>query len=542
MVSTGKNFKTIEAIPFVDCAIESTLCFAGDSGSIGPGFLNFLIALDDWSAHIRSMLFRSFCLILICCGPVFSQSISGHTDAAFGRLKLKLPGSWQTKMTDKALLMESRDYTNTGLIITSPSDMRTWDVSGYLASGIQGMQKSENRTVVKVFPESIVQGFTKNGTGFAFQSRITKNTSNRFRYSAYYAFSTGARYQAVILMTDTAEKLSAVMKLLTSSFDSVGVKLPEKRISTYTDAEYKFFNFSWKQPATWKRKESPYTNLTVFEPRNLPGSKYTFGISNPFHVEVELQPARAVSPVAAIQSFLTKRSTHQYRSWRNNKDALKVAAITEVQLPDGRILTGLALQQTNDDRYYLGGWLLNGPGYSVIVSAGFKLHRYDLIKRGSTAQTEHKAFYNFFNSELPRIAASVKWISGARRNTGAEQSLLNRKFFSYRRESVISGSSISVFSSNKIDWQFFSDRRAKYKIDKFTSFNDYEYNPATGTNDVSSGYLTANQDDPHSRFEVWDSSTGTYIILKRPGGVATFHALTLSPAFTIDGYRNGCCR
>ncbi|MBU43943.1 MAG: hypothetical protein CMN76_12045 [Spirochaetaceae bacterium] len=426
-------------------------------------------------------------------------------------------------------------------MISEPSDLRTWTARGYLENGILGMEKQQGQKLVKAFPDTVVEGLTKNGTGFAFQSRVTRDSRGQGRFTAYYAFATGARFQAFIIMTDRSETMQTLLKAFSPAFEQVQTSAPVKNVRSWTGVDVSFFNYTVQLPAQWKYGESPYANLAVYHPGRLPGSAYVFGSSNHFVVETELQPGNPVSPVAALSSFLSKRSTTVYKNWHSPEDALRIERIDELQLPDGRQIVGLALRQDNDDRFYLGAWLINGPGYSLIVSGGFKLFRYDLIKRGSTAATEHRAWYAFYES-LAGLAASVKWDNRSiQRNASAENYLKSQKRFRYRRESFISGESISVASSNVVEWDFYSDNRVNFKMDKFTSFNSYDFNPNQNYNDWSSGYLTQEKQGKDSLFQVWNAKGRDYIVVMRPAGVATFHPLTTAP-FTIDGFENGCCR
>ncbi|MCB1318628.1 MAG: hypothetical protein KDK34_00160 [Leptospiraceae bacterium] len=471
-----------------------------------------------------------------------TPSLQGNTDIQFKRLAVTLPGNWQAQEQAEIMTARTNQLPNSALLFVGPSDLRTWTITGYLEHGIQGMERQENRQLVKAFPEKVREGLTPEGVGFAFQSRVTRGAQNDVRYSAFYAFATGARFQTIVAMSGNPDEFKILLSELGTAFNQIAVRLDTRRVNPSTGVTHSFFNYSLKQPADWKRVDPPYANLSVYQVPRLPGSNYVFGDTNHFVVEYELQPGVPVSPIAALESFLTKRSTLYYKSWHSEEDALRIAGITEMQLSDGRTLTGLALQQTNDDRFYLGAWMLSGPGYSLIIASGFKLFRYDLIKRNSTAAVEHQAWYAFYNN-LPSLAASVSWDNrNLRRNEQAEATLLQQRQFRYHRETNITGSSISVFSSNRISWNFLPENRVEYEMDKFSSFNDYEFNANTGQIDTSSGYLTGEQQGRDSIFQVWNKDGRDYIVVIRPAGVATFHPLTLRPQFTIDGFQHGCCR
>ncbi|MCB1171532.1 MAG: hypothetical protein KDK25_14395 [Leptospiraceae bacterium] len=471
-----------------------------------------------------------------------ADPLSGSTRISFHRLTLNLPGTWKSREQGKILQAINPQMPGTLLMISEPSDLRTWTARGYLENGIKGMESQEKRSVMKVFPDSVAEGLTASGTGFAFQTRVTKGQDGSVRYTAYYAFAAGARFQAFIIIASRAEDLQILLKAFSPSFDKLDVRLPEVAVSPQNGKQHGFFNYRLIQPSHWRPEESPYANLSVYSPVSLPGSSYVFGNSNDFVVEYELQPGNPVSPVAALSSYLSKRSTTAYKSWTRPEDALRIARIDEMQLSDGRIIVGLALQQDNDDRFYLGAWMIPGPGYSLIIAAGFKLFRYDLIKRGSTAAVEHKAWHAFYES-LPRIAATVRWRNdNLKRNPAAEGFLLQKKRFRYLRQASISGSSISVYTSNRIEWDFHPGNRVNFKIDKFSSFDSYDFNPNRNAQDLSSGYLTRENQGKDSTFQVWSSGGADYLIVMRPAGVATFHPLTTGAHFTIDGFQDGCCR
>lgn len=492
--------------------------------------------LHSWLSALSLMVF------LLAWPGLAADPLAGSTRLSYHRLSLDLPGTWKTREQGKILQAINPEMPGTLLMVSEPSDLRTWTARGYLENGIKGMEAQEKRTVLKVFPNTVVEGLTGGGTGFAFQTRITRGQDGSVRYSAYYAFATGARFQALIIIASRAEDLQALLKAFGPAFDRLKVNLPATELSAQNGKPHGFFNYRLIQPAHWKAVDSPYANLAVYSPGVLPGSSYVFGRSNEFVVEYELQPGNPVSPVAALSSYLSKRSTTAYKSWTRPEDALRIARIDELQLPDGRIIVGLALQQDNDDRFYLGAWMIPGPDYSLIIAAGFKLFRYDLIKRGSTAAVEHRAWHSFYES-LPRIAATVRWNNeGLRRNRAAEAFLLQKKSFRYRREASISGASISVYTSNRIDWNFSSGNRVNFKIDKFSSFDSYDFNANRNADDWSSGYLTRENQGEESTFEVWNSGGVDYLIVMRPAGVATFHPITAGPNFTIDGFKDGCCR
>lgn len=494
-----------------------------------------------WRISITSLISVNLAL-LVCAPSLMAGPLDGTTKLSYERLTVEIPGRWNTKPEGKTLTATNPGIANTLIMISEPSDLRTWTARGYLENGINGMEKQQGQRLVKAFPDTVAEGLTKEGLGFAFQSRVTRDARGVNRFSAYYAFSVGGRFQAFILITDRAETMQTLLKAFSPAFEQVQTRAPVKNVRSWSGVTASFFNYSVQLPAEWKIGESPYANLAVYHPGRLPGSKYVFDDSNGFVVEIELQPGNPVSPVAALSSFLSKRSTTGYKSWTRAENALRIERIDELQLPDGRQLIGLALRQDHDDRFYLGAWMVRGPGYSLILSGGFKLFRYDLIKRGSTAATEHKAWHAFYES-LAGLAASVRWDNrGVRRNESAENYLKNQKRFRYHRESFISGDTISVVSSNMVEWDFYSDNRVNFKMDKFTSFNSYDFNPNQNRNDWSSGYLTQEKQGKDSTFQVWNAKGKDYIVVMRPAGVATFHPLTTTPAFTIDGFRNGCCR
>ncbi|MCB1305661.1 MAG: hypothetical protein KDK37_15340 [Leptospiraceae bacterium] len=491
----------------------------------------------------RSRLLTRFLLFALLSAfalPNLPAEGAPGSEIRFHRLSFTLPGAWKSTPQGKLLLLQSTEFPGALMMMAQPSDLRTWTIRGYLENGIQGMEKQEGRRLIKAFPVSVAEGMTQSGHGFAFQTRVTTNSKKSMRYAAYYAFTTGARFQTIIVMATSAEQLKALLAGPCKAFDDVSVHLDTVTVQRYKGAAHSFFNYSLQQPGHWKREDSPYSNLSVFRSYNLPGSNYVFGNANRFVIEYELQPGKAVSPVAALESYLTKRSTLYYKGWTRPQDAPTIARIDELQLEDGSIVTGLALQQTNDDRFYLGAWMVSGPGYSLIVASGFKLFRYDLIKRNSTAQIEHNAWYEFYKNLL-QIVASVEWNSNVVRKPDAEQALIANRQFRFNRERILSGDSISVFSSNQISWDFFEGNRVQYKMDKFTSFNDYDVNPSTGTPDTSSGFLTREGKGKDATFQVWQSAKTLYILVMHPAGIATFHPLTLSP-FTIDGFQNGCCQ
>ncbi len=467
---------------------------------------------------------------------------AASTDISFQRLSFSLPGKWQAREQGKILTVTNPELPGTLVMVTGPSDLRTWTIRGFLENGMVSMERQEGRSLLKAFPEQVAEGLTQAGNGFAFQTNVTRDSKGSVRYAAYYAFAAGARFQTVILFADQAQKLQTLMKIVGPAFDRISVSVPAGTVKPVQGVDRSFFNYSLKQPSHWKEAESPYANLAVVSPLRLPGSQYVFGSTNNFVVEYELQPGRPVSPVAALASYLSDRSSTYYKSWNSPEDALRIARIDEMQLPDGRQIVGLSLVQTNDDRFYLGAWLVPGPGYTLIIASGFKLFRYDLIKRGSTADIENRAWYSFYDS-LPSIAATVRWDnSRIRRVSASEEFLMRQKSFRYLREASITGSSISVFSSDRVEWDFLSGNRVRYKMDKFSSFNSYEYNPATNNQDSSSGFLTQKDQGGENVFQVWESGGQEYIIVLRPAGVATFHRLTRAPQFTIDGFRHGCCR
>lgn len=482
-------------------------------------------------------------LLLILFAAILSPSgtLVAETTINFHRLSFQLPGDWQLRNQGKILTASRASQPGTLIMITEPSDLRTWTIRGFLENGMVSMERQEQRKLVKAFPEQVAEGLTKRGTGFAFQGRVTRDAKGAIRYAAYYAFAAGARFQTVIIFADSPTRLEGIIKLFGPAFDELKVSFSPTSVRPASGTRHGFFNYTLQHPAHWKQVESPYANLSVYSPRKLPGSDYVFGDTNNFVVEYELQPGNPVSPVAALASYLSNRSTTYYKSWSSAEDALRITRIDEIQLPDGRQLVGLALVQTNDDRFYLGAWMISGPGYSLIIASGFKLFRYDLIKRGSTAAIENRAWYNFYDS-LPSIASTVNWDNSMiQRSESSEKFLLGQGSLRYHREANISGSGISVFSSNRVQWDFLKNNRVRYKMDKFSSFNSYEYNPATNQQDTSSGYLTRKDQAGENIFQVWKSSAEEYIIVIRPAGVATFHRLTTSP-FTIDGFRHGCCR
>ena len=487
---------------------------------------------------------RLLCLAgTLVAGPVSSEApLQGSTQIKFQRLSFQVPGTWSTRNQGKVLIASNSQFPGALIMVTEPSELRTWTIRGFLEHGMLSMERQEGRSLLKAFPPQVAEGHTKAGDGFAFQTRVTRDSKGSVRYAAYYAFSAGARFQTVILLTDQSEKLQTLIKSLGPALDNIDISMPATAVQPSSGVEHSFFNYSLRQPSHWRKEESPYANLAVYSPVRLPGSDYVFGATNQFIVEYELQPGRPVSPVAALASFLSDRSSTYYKSWNYPEDALRIARIDEMQLANGIRIVGLALVQTNDDRFYLGAWLVSGPGYTLIIGSGFKLFRYDLIKRGSTAAIENKAWYAFYGS-LPSIAASVQWDNERiSRNSKAENALIHQKSFRYYREASISGSGISVFSSNRVEWDFLSKNRVRYKMDKFSSFNSYEYNPATNNQDSSSGFLTQKDQGGENLFQVWKSGGQEFIVVIRPAGVATFHRLTLTPHFSIDGFRNGCCR
>ncbi|MCB1173347.1 MAG: hypothetical protein KDK39_07280 [Leptospiraceae bacterium] len=465
---------------------------------------------------------------------------------SFGRIQLQLTGNWQSQSSQTTMVLRSPDFPLSQIMIVEPARPATWSISGYLSQGIAGMEKAGGQQPLRSWPAQPREGFTQKGYGFAFQARITRNSQGQILYNSYYALSAGAVYQAVVVQNKNQQEFEALIKLVGSAVDGAAIQIPAgPGVQTQRGQAFSFFNYDAVIPANWKREEGAMANQAIFRVANLPGSQYVFGKTNNFIAEMELQPARPVSPVFALQNYLIQRS-HLYKKYydsgRLQKYNPKVAGIYEGRLPNGMQYTGLYLHQDSDDRFYLGAWLLSGPQMSLIVASGFKFFRYDLIKRNSKAALDHQHWLRYLGS-LPAVLASVRWQdSRIRRDANAEKFLAQKKTLRYHRERSIVSGDISFASSNTVKWDFLPQGQVKLFIDKFRSFNVYEFNHNTGQNDWSAGYLTNNVDTKNNTYQVWRAPEASYIVVMRPAGIASFHVLNSQSPLTIDGFRDGCCR
>lgn len=490
----------------------------------------------------------------------FLESLPGHTNSTqtatargsssairHGRLSFRLPGQWQSRRKGSSLVAVRNDRPGQQLIIAEPSAVRTWTASAYLAHGIKGLESKSGWQVLKAMPQKIGKGFTRNGHGFAFQARITHNRQNQNQYVAYYAISTGNRFQTIIAMATDSNSFRGLIREMGFALDKVQVNLPRAQVVPGRGKNFDYFNYKAIAPNGGKLIQGPYSNMIVWRMNRLPGSNYKFGNTNRFIVEFELQPSVPISPLKALESYLTGRSTlHRitYKSGRLKKHNPRIVATSEGRLPNGLTYTGLALQQTPDDRFYLGAYLVQSSNSSVIIASGFKLFKYDLIKRNSSAAKENRAWYNFYNKNLLAHAATIKFDNNqVKRDKNTEIWLIRKKQFRYHNERSVSSGSISLFTGKKSFWDFQPGNKVSYNNDNFSALNTSAFNQNTGRTDSSSGYLTGGSSSKNSSFQVWSGPHhNRFIIVQHPSGIATFHITTTGSQFTIDGKRHGCCR
>ena len=454
----------------------------------------------------------------------------------FQRLRFSLPGNWAGNPAESTLTITSPEYAGSAITIVEPSDERTWTAVQFLLNGITGMERG--RQTLRVYPERPQQGVTASGAGYVFQSRVSRDQQGRLRYTAYYAFSTGSRFQAVIAMAETAPAFQQVIPALGQSLNNVRVSVPQAGTQASTGPELGFFAYRLRHlPDRWTVEESPFANMMVLQCIRLPGRADAVGSVSEFRVIYELQPNVPVSPLAALQNFLIGRAPLAMANLELNP--ARITKIAEGTLNNGLQYTGLALEQDNDDRFYLAAWMIQGPGYSLIIGTGLKYFRYDMIRRNSTFAQDQQLWYRHFNNLLS-VAESVQWEpGGVERDQNLERWLLSQRQFRYHRESSIVGSDISFFSSNKRFWDFLPGNEVRYEIDHFRSFNSFDVTP-TGLPDYSSGYLTNAGSTDNARFVVVRQAGQNYILVNHPNGLYTFHPFVQQP-FTIDGFRHGCC-
>lgn len=468
------------------------------------------------------------------------------TPLTHDRLALQLNGAWKTAK-QKNILRAQPSFSAAGGIILQPAVQSGIGTAPAFVEAVAN-RFEQGRRVVKKFPAQPRTGVTKSGVGFAFQTRVSRGVGNDVWFSAYYAFSAGAAFQTVIVLGKTEQVFQRLIKELAPPLDDIQIQLAKQNAGrgVALRKSYGFFNYKARLPAHWQSADGPVANVAQFTLK-LKRQAY---LAEPFQAAIELQLSRPNSPVAALTRFLESRVLWNYRGSYSSRTKLKLLHASDGRLPNGLSYVHVVLEKPiylkDDDGYRKAGVLVYGPDCSILLGSAVQIDDYS--RRFKTAQMDADLkSWGGVVTELFAVAGSLTFANDQiKRNPQLEQRLKSKKALRYQKEVSASSSAISFFSSTKVHWDFAGDGSVQYAVDRHRSFNAYDYNEI-GRPDFSSGYLEGNaaSGDARAQFSVWrnQKAKAEYIVVRYPSGLATFHPVVFTGnQFTIDGFRDGCCR
>lgn len=387
---------------------------------------------------------------------------------------------------------------------------------------------------------------SKTGVPVLMQARITRGPKGDGLISLHYVWTVGARFQHAAILAFDEAAFKEWGPRVDDAFQQAQVTLARKTPPAWKEETQllKFFSYSFRYPRSWQRKDAPLASAAVFDLPVVRRGALTAGY--PFQVVAELQARKPHAPQAALVDFLERRAPWNFRAHTFHKDKARVVGGTDGVLPGGLTFVSVVVELTPTrgyDGYRKGGFVISGPGYSVLLGTAFHMDHYNRTYK----PTEYRADLASWQQSFESLASALTTVSfepdRVNRNESLERELGRRRTLRYNREVSISGGSASFFSSTKVEWDFGTDGTARYNIDRFRTFTAYDYD-RIGRPDFSSGYGTEVRGtrDNRALFRVWNSPESDYLILYHSSGITTFHTLRMEPHFEIDGHRDGCCR
>lgn len=456
-----------------------------------------------------------------------------------GHLRFSLPGRWNQQRSENQLAASSPEIADAGFLILSPTPPMSQTIFDFLQRGYDGFESG--RTTLRVQPPQPQQGVNSLGLPYIFQSRASRGPAGDVRFTAVVAFPAGARFQAVVALSKTAEGFSKLMSLLGPALDKASIEMPRAGAPPLRGQSDGFLVYSLQRPADWKLDSAIPANIRSFTFDRIPGRAQAYGGGYNLRTTIELQPTNPGSPLIALENFLLNRAGLTWH-WNRQDNPLRITVVDEGRLNNGLEYAGMAIEQSYDDRYYLGGYIIRGPGYSLLIGTGMRYFRYDIIKLNSTAVADRNNWHQFRRSLLS-MAETIRWNpTGLRRLEDREAWLKRKRTLRYSRESSLVSGDMSYLSSRSASWDFAEDGSARHQSNAFQAFNSVNTITPTGIPERSSGYLTGARQGQGSSFQVIARGAEEYILLQHASGLATYHRLTVQPQFSIDGYLDGCCQ
>ncbi len=404
----------------------------------------------------------------------------------------------------------------------------------------------KGRTLVKAEPPEPHFTFSKTGIPVLMQARITRGAKGDALIAMHYVWTVGARFQHTAILAFDEKAMKEWGPGVNAAFQQAEITLPKRTPSAWKEETqlFRFFNYSFRHPRSWQRKDAPLASAAAFDLPVARRGALTAGY--PFQVVAELQARRPHAPQAALVDFLERRAPWNFRAQTYGKDRVRVVGTTDGVLPNGLTFVSVVIERTPTrgyDGYRKGGFVISGPGYSVLLGTAFHMDHYNRTYKPTEYRADLAAWQDSFEALSSALATVSLAPDRVSRNEPGEKELVRRRSLRYNREVSISGGSASFFSSTKVEWDFGTDSTARYNIDRFRTFTAYDYD-RIGRPDFSSGYGTEYRGTRDNRafFRVWNSPEGNYLVLYHSSGITTFHTLRLDPHFEIDGYRDGCCR
>ncbi len=489
---------------------------------------------------------RQFLLLLLVCpftAPLFADTITHD------RLRAELPGNWKTAVDSKGNVLRAQpDFApNAGLIFGASQEYLNGTAPLSLTSAAQKLESG--RTLLKAFPPQPQSGLTKSGYGYAFQSRISRGKNAKdVWYAAYYTFPAGARFQTIVALARSNADFQKIVEQVSPALDaSVQVELPRAIVPKVAGVRgsVKFFNFSIELPADWRIAEQVFAHQLRY---TSPVKRQMFAV-DPFPVVMELQTSRPVDPQAALASFLLRRAVWNYRGSYSSSVQPQIVAASDGRLSNGLDFVSLVIDRgykyKDDDSYRSAGYLVYGPGYSLLIGTSIQFDDYSRNFKPKETRADFQKWSELFES-LPAHLATLQFNNDAvQRREDVEKWLREKKTFRYRSETSASSGDVSFYASTDVQWDFGADNSVRYDMERERGFNALDFD-SIGRPDYSSGYLSgdAGTKNRPAVFSVWQGpGDEAYIVVTYPSGLSTFHTLQIAGnAFQIDGYRDGCCR